>query len=74
MYCMILIEAFQRDFLKILWKEDIDSPVQIYRLNTITYGTSNAPYLAVRTLKQLALDEQENYKCSIICCPYLFLH
>ena len=65
MYRMILIEHnSERDFLKILWKEDIDSPVQIYRFNIITYGTSNAPYLATRTLKQLALAEQENLPIS----------
>ena len=57
---MILIEPYHRDLLRVLWKDDIYSPVQIDRLNTITYGTSNAPYLATRTLKQLALDEQEN--------------
>ena len=60
MYRMIWIEPSQRDLLRILWKEDIDSPVQIFRLNTITYGTSNALYLTTRTLKQLALDKQKN--------------
>lgn len=60
MYRMILIHPSQRDLLRILWKENINSPVQICRLKTITYGTANAPYLATRTLRQLALDEHEN--------------
>ncbi|XP_026744656.1 uncharacterized protein LOC113505989 [Trichoplusia ni] len=32
-----------------------------YELTTVTYGTTSAPYLAVRTLQQLAIDEQDNY-------------
>ncbi|GFV12174.1 integrase catalytic domain-containing protein [Trichonephila clavipes] len=32
-----------------------------YRLTTVTYGTSSAPFLSTRTLRQLAIDEQENY-------------
>lgn len=30
------------------------SDVQVYELNTVTYGTSAAPYLAIRTLNYLA--------------------
>ena len=33
----------------------------IYRLKTITYGTSSAPLLSAKTIKQLALDEQQNF-------------
>lgn len=60
MYRMILVHPSQRNLLRILWKDSIDSPVKIYKLNTVTYGTSSAPYLATRALKQLALDEQKN--------------
>lgn len=30
-------------------------------MNTVTYGTSSAPYLATRCLNQLATDEMNNY-------------
>ena len=60
MYRQILVDPAQRDLLRILWKDSLNSPVKIYRLKTVTYGTSNAPYLATRTLKQLALDERQN--------------
>ena len=33
----------------------------IYRLKTISYGTSSAPLLSAKTIKQLALDEQQNF-------------
>ncbi|GFV20710.1 uncharacterized protein TNCV_777551 [Trichonephila clavipes] len=32
-----------------------------YELTTVTYGTVSAPYLATRTLKQLAMDEANNF-------------
>ncbi|XP_063245165.1 uncharacterized protein LOC134546326 [Bacillus rossius redtenbacheri] len=37
------------------------APVQDYRLKTVTYGVSSAPFLALRTLKQLAEDEREQF-------------
>ncbi|XP_035204366.1 uncharacterized protein LOC118179296 [Stegodyphus dumicola] len=60
MYRHILVHPPQRDLLRILWKDSVDAPVQTYKLNTVTYGTSNAPYLATRALKQLAIDESQN--------------
>ncbi|GFT88514.1 uncharacterized protein TNCV_262961 [Trichonephila clavipes] len=36
-------------------------PVQTYKLNTVTYGTTCAPYLATQTIQQLARDEGEHY-------------
>ncbi|GFW05957.1 uncharacterized protein TNCV_4477511 [Trichonephila clavipes] len=36
-------------------------PVQTYKLNTVTYGTTCAPYLVTRTIQQLARDEGEHY-------------
>ncbi|CAK9799145.1 hypothetical protein ANTPLA_LOCUS1910 [Anthophora plagiata] len=44
-------------FQKILWRDSCNEPIKVFRLNTVTYGTASAPFLAVRTLKQLAIDE-----------------
>ncbi|GFX27320.1 integrase catalytic domain-containing protein [Trichonephila clavipes] len=46
---------------KILWKKGIGEPIKTYELTTVTYGTVSAPYLATRTLKQLAMDEANNF-------------
>ncbi|UYV80007.1 hypothetical protein LAZ67_18001380 [Cordylochernes scorpioides] len=46
---------------KILWRETSNEPIIPYRLNTVTYGTSPAPFLALRTLVQLAIDEGSQY-------------
>ncbi|XP_075157733.1 uncharacterized protein LOC142231000 [Haematobia irritans] len=43
-------------FQQILWRHDPFDEISIYELNTVTYGTSSAPYLAIRVLRQLAQD------------------
>ncbi|GFV27956.1 integrase catalytic domain-containing protein [Trichonephila clavipes] len=58
---MILIDESQRDLLRIVWKDKIDSPGKIFRLTTVTYGTKSAPYLATRSLKQLVIDDGDKY-------------
>ena len=50
-----------RDYLRILWRFSESEPVREFRLTTVTYGTSPAPYLAIRTLLQLASDNQETF-------------
>nr|XP_033189843.1 uncharacterized protein LOC117156692 [Bombus vancouverensis nearcticus]XP_033191415.1 uncharacterized protein LOC117157482 [Bombus vancouverensis nearcticus] len=60
-YRQINMHPNDRPYQKILWREDINEPIRIYRLNTVTYGTAPAPYLAVRTLHQLTQDEEPNY-------------
>ncbi|XP_076646848.1 uncharacterized protein LOC143355683 [Halictus rubicundus] len=61
MYRQIRVHSDDRNFQKILWRESTDQPIRTYRLNTVTYGTSCAPFLAIRTLHQLAADETLTY-------------
>ena len=61
MYRQILIHPQDRDLQRILWRYSPDDPVQEYQLNTVTYGTSAAPYLATRCLKKLAEDNQTEF-------------
>ncbi|UYV68600.1 hypothetical protein LAZ67_6000173, partial [Cordylochernes scorpioides] len=49
------------DYQRILWRPSPEEPVVDYRLLTVTYGTTSAPFLAMRTLQQLAEDEGQNY-------------
>ncbi|GFV33276.1 uncharacterized protein TNCV_1497981 [Trichonephila clavipes] len=58
---MILIDESQRDLLRIAWKDRTDSPEKIFQLSTVSYGTKSAPYLATRSLKQLAIDDGDKY-------------
>ncbi|GBM21778.1 hypothetical protein AVEN_29223-1 [Araneus ventricosus] len=57
MYRQILIDPAQRDLLRIIWKDREDADPTEFRLKTVTYDTASAPFLAIRTLKQLALEE-----------------
>nr|CAI5845055.1 unnamed protein product [Callosobruchus analis] len=59
MYRQILVDPDERKYQKIFWRDNIDKSVKCYKLNTVTYGTASAPYLAVKTLFKIA-DENEN--------------
>ncbi|GBM85144.1 hypothetical protein AVEN_85619-1, partial [Araneus ventricosus] len=61
MYRMILVHPSQRQLQRILWKDSYNGPIKTYELATVTYGTASAPFLAMRTLKQLAIDERKRY-------------
>ncbi|XP_066261359.1 uncharacterized protein [Euwallacea similis] len=65
MYRQILIEPDQRSLQRILWRDNAQKPVEVYELKTITYGTSSAPFLAIRCLFQLAFEcEKSNARVS----------
>ena len=57
MYRQILVHPHHRKYQKILWREDSQQPIKTFELNTVTYGTSSASFLATRSLHQLANDE-----------------
>ncbi|XP_022824808.1 uncharacterized protein LOC111355259 [Spodoptera litura] len=61
MYRFIKIHREDQPFQRILWRWTINQPIEEYELTTVTYGTTAAPYLAIRTLQQLATDEQKTY-------------
>ncbi|GFV24253.1 uncharacterized protein TNCV_3445061 [Trichonephila clavipes] len=61
MYRQILINPDQQDLQRIIWKNGLDAEILTYRLKTVTYGLSNAPFLAIRTLQQLAKDEKSRF-------------
>ncbi|GFY04848.1 DUF1758 domain-containing protein [Trichonephila clavipes] len=61
MFHMINIHPEQTCLQRILWKKGIGEPIKTYELTTVTYGTVSTPYLATRTLKQLAMDEANNF-------------
>lgn len=62
MYRQILIHTHDRPLQRIFWREDPNDQLSVFELNTVTYGTTAAPYLAIRCLKQLALENQSQYE------------
>lgn len=59
MYRQIVIHPADRHYQQILWGAT-DSP-RSYQLTTVTYGLTSAPYLALRVLQQLAMDEEHAF-------------
>ncbi|GFV89375.1 DUF1758 domain-containing protein [Trichonephila clavipes] len=57
----IRISSEDTNWQRILCRDNPKETVKEYRLTTVTYGTSCAPYLSTRTLTQLAFDERERY-------------
>ncbi|GFU26920.1 integrase catalytic domain-containing protein [Trichonephila clavipes] len=58
---MIFIDESQKDLLRIVWKDSIDDSIKTYRMNRVVYGTTCAPFLAQRVLKQLVTDDGHKY-------------
>ncbi|GFU62998.1 integrase_H2C2 domain-containing protein [Trichonephila clavipes] len=58
---MINIHPEQTCLQIIVWKKGIGEPIKTYELTTVICGPFNASYLAKRTLKQLAMDEANNF-------------
>lgn len=61
MYRQIEVQLHQRHLQQIVWRERPEENVKTFRLNTVTYGTACAMYQATRCIKQLAIDNRENY-------------
>lgn len=55
MYRQIWIDPRDRDYQRIIWNN------RDYQLNTVTYGTVSAPYLALRVMKQLVENEGRSH-------------
>ncbi|XP_026331735.1 uncharacterized protein LOC113239082 [Hyposmocoma kahamanoa] len=61
MYRCILLQEDQQHLQKIFWRDNPQDRLKEYQLCTITYGMKAAPFLAMRTMQQLASDDKEKY-------------
>ncbi|XP_017797537.1 PREDICTED: uncharacterized protein LOC108578673 [Habropoda laboriosa] len=60
MYRQIMVCPEDRKYQRVLWR-DPNGEIAAYQLNTVTFGLSAAPFLAIRCLKQLAEDEGHRF-------------
>lgn len=67
MYRQILINPTDRKFQLILWRSNPEDELKTFCLNTVTFGTTSAPYLAVKTLFRLAEDERNRFPKGSFC-------
>ncbi|XP_062700059.1 uncharacterized protein LOC134284795 [Aedes albopictus] len=61
MYRMVQQHWADRKLHKIFWRDNRNEDVRIFQLNTVTYGTASAPYLATKCLKRLAELDGHKY-------------
>ncbi|XP_045765824.1 uncharacterized protein LOC123867687 [Maniola jurtina] len=61
MYRQVRIAEEDTMFQRIVWRDSPETEIQDYELLTVTFGTASAPYLAVRALNQVSLDEGTNF-------------
>lgn len=66
MYRMVLVHESQRDYQRILWRKNPSDPIDVYQLNTVTYETASAPFLAIRCLYDLAKQANNSQIARII--------
>lgn len=64
-YRQILVKEEDQHLQKIVWRDSPSDKIEDYQLCTVTYGTKAAPYLAMRTIKQLAQDDGHKYPLAI---------
>jgi len=62
MYRQINVDQRDTSFQRILWRVSVNEEVKEYELQTVTYGTASAPYLAIRSLKQVVNGENRGYE------------
>ncbi|XP_031339598.1 uncharacterized protein LOC116168083 [Photinus pyralis] len=56
MYRMCKINETQRTLQRILWRNNKTDEIGTYELQTVTYGTKSAAFLAIRCLFQLGIE------------------
>lgn len=61
MYRQILVAPEHKHFQRILFRSNPNEDIKEYQLETVTFGVNSAPYLAIRTMLQLAEDTKVQY-------------
>lgn len=64
MYRQVMTDPDDHRFQRILWKDNTGI-LLTFELTTVTYGLRCAPFLALRTLNQLVLDESHRFPLAV---------
>lgn len=59
MYRQIWVHPDDRRYQRVLWR--VDDKIRTFELNTVTFGVSSAPFLAIRTIQQIADEEGSKF-------------
>ncbi|KAJ8972049.1 hypothetical protein NQ317_001519 [Molorchus minor] len=61
MYRQIKLCPEHQSYQRLLWRTSTEEPIQTYELSTVAFGVKASPWLAIRTLHQLAQDESDRF-------------
>lgn len=61
MYPQFLLHEPHRDYQRIIWRFKSEDDLQHYRLKGVCFGVASSPFLATRSLNQLAIEESDKY-------------
>lgn len=61
MYLCIEVHPHHRSFQRFLYRFSPEAPLDTYHFNRVCFGLRSSPFLALRTLRQLASDERERF-------------
>lgn len=61
MYRQILINPKHTPYQRILYRFSPSEPIRDFELQTVTFGVSSSPYLALRTIQQVAQEQEKNF-------------
>ncbi|XP_036347402.1 uncharacterized protein LOC118756766, partial [Rhagoletis pomonella] len=62
MFRQVVVDDKDRQFQYVLWRNTPNEPLCTYELNTVTYKTAAAPYLAIRSMSYLADQYLDKFK------------
>lgn len=61
MFRQVEVTKAHRKYQKILWRFSANEPLGVYQFNRVIYGQAAAPFLAVRAMRQCAIDNEQEF-------------
>lgn len=61
MYRQFFVDEADVDYQRIVWRNSEDEPIRDYRIKRIFFGNASAPFMAIRSVRQLAYDEKARF-------------
>ncbi|XP_049301625.1 uncharacterized protein LOC125775149 [Anopheles funestus] len=61
MYRQIRVASSDTQFQRIVWRFSSEDPIDVYELQTVTYGLTSSPFLATVALMQTAMDHKDEF-------------
>lgn len=61
MFRQVLVHPLDRDYQRIVWRNDPSEPIKHFRLCTVTYSTKPAPFLAIEAMREAARSYETVY-------------